>query len=92
MTCTCSTPNPSCQHARPKVVGYYCNAELTPTTPTELGKLRHGDKFSFTEAEWLINTVTANYGDRIVYQRPDGWKITTEDLDRVVNVVLQKLD
>ena len=92
MTCTCSTPNQSCANAKPKVIGYYCQSELAPTRPERIGQLKYGQKFSLTQTPWRIHTILANYGDYIVYQRPDGWKITTEDLDRVVNVVLQKLD
>lgn len=87
MTCTCSTPNPSCSNARPKVSGYYCHAELVQTHPEKLGKLRHGQKFSFEQTPWRIHTIFANYGDHIVYQREDGWLLSIEDLDRVVNLV-----
>lgn len=87
VACTCSTLNPSCSNARPRIIGYYCHAELAPTRSEKLGKLRHGQKFSFEQTPWLINTVFANYGDCVVYQREDGWKISTEDFDRVVNVV-----
>lgn len=88
MTCTCSTPNQSCQHARPKVIGYYCHSELAPTRTEKLGKLRHGKKFSFEQTPWCIHIIFANYGDRIVYQREDGWLLSTDDLDRVVNLII----
>ena len=87
MTCTCSTPNQSCNNARERILGYYCSLTLPATHPTKLRQLRHGQKFSFKETEWLTNTVHENFGNYLVYIRSDGWFITTEDLDRVVNLV-----
>ena len=89
MTCTCPTPNQSCQHARERIGGYYCSLALPNTQQEQIRNLRHGQKFSFKETEWLINRVHENFGNYLVYIRSDGWFITTEDLDRVVNLVVK---
>lgn len=89
MTCTCSTPNQSCKHARERIVGYYCSLTLPRTQPTKLRELTHGQQFSFPNTEWSMNRLHENFGTYMVYVRSDGWFITTEDLDRVVNLVVK---
>lgn len=89
MTCTCSTPNQSCKHARQKTVCHYCSLTLPTTQPEQLGSLRHGQHFSFPNTEWNTHRVHEKFGTYLVYIRSDGWFITTEDLDRVVNLIIK---
>lgn len=88
MTCTCKQPSKSCHNAKQKAIGYYCKLDVAPTEPTEIGKLRYGQKFSFTQTPYAINTVIGTMDDRVQYKREDDWKQSEFDLKRIVNLVL----
>lgn len=68
--------------------GKYCLKEIPLSEKIQMSKLIYGQKFFFDKTPYQINIVVGIMEDRLTYQRPDTWKITEFNLDRIVNLVV----
>ena len=83
MFCNCSIKY-KCENNK----GKYCLLDLPKSEQIPMSKLRYGQKFFFDKTPYQINTVVGIIEDRVIYQRPDTWKLTEFNLNRIVNLVL----